>query len=106
MDLAGLEVGTGSVSGAGSVVARADRLLRLFLELEAELGGDELYEPLARRVGRLAGQVDTDPRPEVVAAYGRLAQMAGWIAHDANRPGAARRYLSLAPRRFNSVSLC
>jgi transcriptional regulator with XRE-family HTH domain len=36
-----------------NVVSGADRLLRLFMQLDAEVGGDDLYEPMTRHVERL-----------------------------------------------------
>lgn len=79
-----------------SVDADPDRLLQLFLQLDDTLGGDDLYEPMTRHVERLARAVADQPRPALLRGLGQLSQMAGWLALDGNRHGAARRYLSTA----------
>ncbi|MBI3685719.1 MAG: helix-turn-helix domain-containing protein [Actinobacteria bacterium] len=79
-----------------TVTAGADRLLQLFLQLDAEVGGDDLYEPMTRHVGRLARAVDASPRPATLHSLGQLSQMTGWLALDGNRHGAARRNFTTA----------
>lgn len=71
----------------------ADLLLRLFLHLDDELGGDALYVPLSHYVERMAGSVERDPADGLVG-FGQLSQMAGWLALDANQQAAARRYFT------------
>jgi hypothetical protein len=44
-----------------SLAESADLLLKLFLQLDNELGGDALYVPLSRYVARLAVNVERDP---------------------------------------------
>jgi tetratricopeptide (TPR) repeat protein len=74
----------------------ADRMLRLFLQLDATMGGNDLYEPMTRYVERLARAADERPHPEALRGLGQLSQMAGWLALDSNRHGAARRYFTTA----------
>jgi tetratricopeptide (TPR) repeat protein len=90
-------------SAAGAVTTSADRLLGLFLQLEAEIGGDDLYEPMTRHVERLAKVVDHNPRPALLYRLGQLSQMTGWLALDGNRHGAARRYLTTAVHAANEA---
>jgi tetratricopeptide (TPR) repeat protein len=87
-------VGVSALEGV-SLAKRADVLLRLFLELDDELGGDTLYLPLSRYVARLGANVEQDPA-DGLAAFAQLSQMTGWLALDGNRHGAARRYLTTA----------
>ncbi len=87
-------VGVSALEGA-SLAKRADVLLRLFLELDDELGGDTLYLPLSRYVARLGVNVEQEPA-DGLAAFAQLSQMTGWLALDGNRHGAARRYLTTA----------
>jgi transcriptional regulator with XRE-family HTH domain len=79
-----------------NATAYAERLLRHFLAVEAELGGDRLYASLARHVDALASTVDQLSRPSLLSAFGQLCQMTGWLALDANRHQVARRYLCTA----------
>ena len=72
----------------------ADLVLRLFLALDDELGGDSLYLPLSRYVARMAVSVEQDP--DGLLGFGHLSQMAGWLALDAHLNGAARRYFTTA----------
>jgi transcriptional regulator with XRE-family HTH domain len=90
----GGRVGVGALGGM-SLPETAELLLKLFLQLDDELGGDVLYLPLARYVGRLAVNVQEGASDDL-AAFGQLAQMTGWLALDANHHGAARRYLTTA----------
>jgi tetratricopeptide (TPR) repeat protein len=87
-------VGVSALEGA-SLAQRADVLLRLFLELDDELGGDTLYLPLSRYVSRLGANVEQE-LADGLAAFAQLSQMTGWLALDGNRHGAARRYLTTA----------
>lgn len=95
-----------SISGDGSVAAispfegmslaeSASHLLALFLQLDAQLGGDVLYAPLSQYVARMAVTVEADPSDGLLA-FGQLSQLAGWLALDGNRHGAAKRYLTTA----------
>lgn len=87
-------VGVSVLEGV-SLTERADVLLRLFLELDDELGGNTLYLPLSRYVSRLGTNVEQEPA-DGLAAFAQLSQMTGWLALDGNRHGAARRYLTTA----------
>ena len=78
------------------VAGHADRLLRLFLQLDATMGGDDLYEPMTRYVERVARATTEQPRPAALHGLSQLSQMAGWLALDSNRHGAARRYFTTA----------
>lgn len=78
-----------------SLAQSATQLLTLFLQLDAQLGGDVLYLPLSQYVARMAVAVEANPSDGLLA-FGQLCQMAGWLALDANRHGAARRYLTTA----------
>ncbi|MGH3712206.1 MAG: hypothetical protein ACRDT4_01905 [Micromonosporaceae bacterium] len=70
-------------------------MLRLFLQLDDELGGDALYPLLAQYVGRLAVAVQGGHQADLVG-FGQLAQLAGWLALDANLQAPARRYFTTA----------
>ena len=87
-------VGVGTIEGL-SLRQSADSLLKLFLQLDDEMGGDTLYVPLARYVARLAVNARTDPG-DGLPAFGQLSQLTGWLALDANRHAEARRYLTTA----------
>jgi hypothetical protein len=87
-------VGVGSMNGL-TLRQQADGLLTMFLQLDDELGGDSLYEPLARYVSRLATNAQHDPG-DGLPAFGQLSQLTGWLALDANRHAEARRYLTTA----------
>lgn len=78
-----------------SLAESATQVLGLFLQLDAQLGGDVLYTPLSQYVARMAVAVEADPSDGLLA-FGQLSQMAGWLAVDGNRHGAARRYLTTA----------
>ncbi|MFL6116201.1 MAG: DNA-binding protein, partial [Catenulispora sp.] len=78
-----------------SLAESASQLLGLFLQLDAQLGGDVLYTPLSQYVARMAVAVEANPSDGLLA-FGQLSQMAGWLAVDGNRHGAARRYLTTA----------
>ncbi|WP_235433513.1 helix-turn-helix domain-containing protein [Protofrankia coriariae] len=71
----------------------AELLLKLFLQLDDELGGDSLYLPLSRYVARMAVTVEQDSGDGLVP-FGQLSQMAGWLALDADHHGTARRYFT------------
>ncbi len=95
-------LGNGDIRGLGvstlegvSLTERVEVLLRLFLELDDELGGDVLYLPLSRYVSRLCSSVEQESA-DGLAAFGQLSQMTGWLALDGNRHAAARRYLTTA----------
>lgn len=90
----GTPVGVGAMRGL-SLRQSADGLLKLFLQLDDEMGGDTLYVPLARYVSRLAVNAQADPG-DGLPAFGQLSQMTGWLALDANRHAEARRYLTTA----------
>ncbi len=72
-----------------------EQLLRTFLHLDDELGGNSLYEPLALYVRRMAVTVRSDPR-DGLSAFGQLNQMAGWLALDASNHVAAKRHFTEA----------
>jgi len=81
---------------AGMTMAEtAQWLLRLFLHLDDTYGGDNLYGTLSRLVTDMAPAVEDDPAGGL-GAFGQLSQMTGWLALDADRHGAARRYLNTA----------
>jgi tetratricopeptide (TPR) repeat protein len=73
----------------------ADLMLKLFLALDDELGGDSLYLHLSRYVARMAVSVEQDP-DDGLLSFAQLSQMAGWLALDAHQHGAARRYFTSA----------
>lgn len=73
-----------------------DQVLRLFLDLQARLGGDDLYIPLVRHGGRLSATQRQRSSRTRLAALGRLQQMAGWLAVDSNRHPQARQHLTTA----------
>jgi tetratricopeptide (TPR) repeat protein len=79
-----------------SATAHAERLLRHFLSLEAEVGGNGLYASLAEQVEQLAPTVDRCARPTLLSAFGQLCQLTGWLALDANRHDVARQYLCMS----------
>lgn len=87
-------VGIPALDGS-SVADRVQTLLKLFLQLDDELGGDVLYLPLSRYVTRLGATVEQEST-EGLAAFAQLSQMTGWLALDGNRHGAARRYFTTA----------
>lgn len=78
-----------------SLADSASQVLTLFLQLDAQLGGDVLYAPLSQYVARMALAVEADPSDGLLA-FGQLSQLAGWLAVDGNRHGAAKRYLTTA----------
>ena len=73
----------------------AELVLKLFLALDDELGGDSLYLPLSRYVARMAVSVEEEP-DDGLLGFGQLSQMAGWLALDAHQHGSARRYFTSA----------
>jgi tetratricopeptide (TPR) repeat protein len=87
-------VGVSAFEG-GSLAERGEDLLRLFLHLDDELGGDALYMPLSLYVSRLGVTAAQEPA-DGLAVFAQLSQMTGWLALDGNRHGAARRYLTTA----------
>ncbi|HEU0087872.1 MAG TPA: hypothetical protein VFQ77_09500 [Pseudonocardiaceae bacterium] len=89
------EVGGVCVSAleSASIAERVEVLLKLFLQLDDELGGDVLYLPLSRYVARLGGTVEQESA-DGLAAFAQLSQLTGWLALDGNRHGAARRYFT------------
>jgi hypothetical protein len=92
--LEGAHIGVAALEGM-SLSETTELLLKLFLQLDDELGGDALYLPLSRYVGRLAVNVKEDAS-DGLAAFGQLAQMTGWLALDSNQHAAARRHLTTA----------
>jgi tetratricopeptide (TPR) repeat protein len=90
----GAHVGIAALEGM-SLAESTDLLLRILLQLDDELGGDVLYLPLSCYVQRLAVTVEQDPDSGLVE-FGKLSQMTGWLALDANRHAAARRYFTTA----------
>lgn len=78
-----------------SMQQSGDHLLKTFLHLDGELGGDSLYLPLSRYVARMAINVRENPADGLLE-FGQLNQMAGWLALDANNHSAAKRYLTAA----------
>lgn len=87
-------VGVGAIDGL-SLQQSADGVLRFFLQLDDQMGGDTLYVPLARYVARLAVNAQRDLGGGL-PAFGQLSQMTGWLALDANQHPEARRYLTTA----------
>ena len=87
-------VGVSGLSGL-PFAASSELLLKLFLQLDDEFGGDCLYQPLSRYVERMAVNVKANPGDGLLA-FGELSQLAGWLALDANHHGAARRYFTTA----------
>lgn len=85
------------VSGFDGMTLQAsgEHLLRTFLHLDDELGGDSLYAPLTRYVARMAVSVKTNPG-DGLSVYGQLNQMVGWLALDANKHAHAKRYFATA----------
>jgi transcriptional regulator with XRE-family HTH domain len=79
----------------GSVRASAELLLKSFLKLDDEQGGDALYLPLSHFVAEMSQAADERPDGNL-GVFGQLSQMTGWLALDANRHSAARRYLTTA----------
>jgi len=79
----------------GSLRTSAELLLKSFLKLDDEQGGDALYLPLSRFVAEMSQAADERPDGNL-GVFGQLSQMTGWLALDANRHGAARRYLTTA----------
>lgn len=88
------EYGVSGLSGL-SLQATGEHLLRTFLHLDDELGGDSLYVPLTKYVARMAVSVKANPR-DGLAAYGQLNQMVGWLSLDANKHAHAKRYFATA----------
>lgn len=78
-----------------SLQATGEHLLRTFLHLDDELGGDSLYVPLTKYVARMAVSVKADPS-DGLAAYGQLNQLVGWLSLDANKHAHAKRYFATA----------
>ncbi len=74
-----------------------EQLLKMFLHLDDELGGDSLFLPLTRYVTRMAESVRENPG-DGLSVFGQLTQMAGWLALDANSHSTARRYFEAAVR--------
>ncbi len=70
-----------------------DHLLKLFLHLDDELGGDSLFLPLSRYVARMSTSVREKPG-DGLSVFGQLSQMAGWLALDASNHTAARNYFN------------
>jgi hypothetical protein len=86
-----LPAGVASVGAVGfagmSLHESAQHLLKLFLHLDDEMGGDALFLPLSRFVGRLARSVGDEPDLGL-GELGELSQMTGWLALDAGRHGS------------------
>ncbi len=74
-----------------------DHLLKMFLHLDDEMGGDSLFLPLSRYVARMAVSVHEKPNAGLLV-FGQLNQMAGWLALDGNNHAAARNYFNEAVR--------
>jgi tetratricopeptide (TPR) repeat protein len=83
-------VGVSPFSGM-SMRASSEHLLKMFLHLDDEMGGDSLYAPLARYVARMSASVRDDPK-DGLPEFGQLNQLAGWLALDSNNHVAARRH--------------
>ncbi|WP_153812653.1 helix-turn-helix domain-containing protein [Streptomyces sp. SUK 48] len=88
------EYGVSGLRGM-SLQATGEHLLRTFLHLDDELGGDSLYVPLTKYVARMAVSVKANPG-DGLAAYGQLNQMVGWLSLDASRHAHAKRYFATA----------
>ncbi|MER6626783.1 helix-turn-helix transcriptional regulator [Streptomyces sp. NPDC000987] len=88
------EYGVSGFNGM-SLQESGEHLLRTFLHLDDELGGDSLYVPLTKYVARMAVSVRANPR-DGLAAFGQLNQMVGWLALDASKHAHAKRYLATA----------
>ncbi len=78
-----------------SLQESGEHILRTFLHLDDELGGDSLYVPLSKYVARMAVSVRANPH-DGLAVFGQLNQMVGWLALDANKHPHAKRYLTAA----------
>ncbi|MEU2086427.1 XRE family transcriptional regulator [Streptomyces albus] len=74
-----------------------EHLLKMFLHLDDELGGDSLFLPLTRYVARMAESVRRNPG-DGLSVFGQLNQMAGWLALDANSHPTARKHFMEAVR--------
>ncbi len=85
-----------AIPAASMPESEDDQILRLFLDLQARLGGDDLYIPLVRHTARLSTALRTRSSGTRLAALGRLLQMAGWLAVDSNRHPQARTHLTTA----------
>lgn len=72
-----------------------EHLLRMFLHLDDEMGGDTLFPAISRYIARMAVNVRAKPG-DGMAVFGQLNQMAGWLALDANYHGAAKSYFDAA----------
>ncbi|WP_234313856.1 helix-turn-helix transcriptional regulator [Streptomyces sp. NBRC 109706] len=72
-----------------------EHLLKTFLHLDDEMGGDSLYLPLSRYVARMAVSVRENAK-DGLQAFGQLNQMAGWLALDASSHAAAHRHFDMA----------
>jgi transcriptional regulator with XRE-family HTH domain len=85
------------VSGFDGLTLQAsgEHLLKTFLHLDDELGGDSLYVPLTKYVARMAVSIKANPA-DGLSAYGQLNQMVGWLALDANKHAHAKRYFATA----------
>ncbi|GAA3775932.1 hypothetical protein GCM10022225_74870 [Plantactinospora mayteni] len=76
-------------------------LIRLFLQLDDEVGGDTLYLPFSRYLAQLRQDAHQDKA--TLAAIGELNQMAGWLALDADRSAAARDHLTASVYLANAA---
>jgi hypothetical protein len=79
-------------------VERIEGLLRRLYRLEAEFGGDELCAVVADQVEVASGLfsssvLNAQGERRLYVALAGLTQIAGWLAIDANRHGAASRHL-------------
>ncbi|AEM83383.1 helix-turn-helix domain protein [Streptomyces violaceusniger Tu 4113] len=75
-----------------------EHMLKMFLHLDDELGGDSLFLPLSRYVSRMAVNVREKIPSGALIVFGQLNQMVGWLALDANNHAAARNYFNEAVR--------
>lgn len=82
--------------GAGTAGPEDDEVLRLFLDLQDRLGGDDLYQPLVQHVDRFSISLRHRSSTTRLAALGKLLHLAGWLAIDSNRHGQARQHLGAA----------
>lgn len=74
---------------------RSELLLKIFLKLDDEHGGEGLFLSLSRFITDMSREVQNGQHAEL-SAFGQLSQLAGWLALDDGRQGAARRYLNTA----------
>ncbi|MFF4403713.1 helix-turn-helix domain-containing protein [Streptomyces sp. NPDC001404] len=80
--------------------ADADDLTAMttFRDADRATGGGRLYEAVARHLSNTIARrlVDANSEPQVFAAAGAFAEMAGWMAHDSGRDELADKHFARA----------